>query len=172
MRPQHQSKHRYGSCLYPPLKLIKSNEQLLKLNFSQWVLLFLAPFMKYSLVSCSVSGNVYTGGHMVPVEAICPPEWAHSTFGQSVVPSVTCTGKVILEPSFFQTVVRQLRTAQNDNLCLKQNSDSKGDSKGKKAANKPLKILEEDDEDLSALKDPSEKVSRTLTSLKHCPVKH
>uniref|UniRef100_A0A665U334 Cytokine-like nuclear factor N-PAC n=1 Tax=Echeneis naucrates TaxID=173247 RepID=A0A665U334_ECHNA len=38
-----------------------------------------------------------------------------------------------------------------------QNSDSKGDSKGKKASNKPLKILEEDDEDLSALKDPSEK---------------
>ncbi|XP_061568867.1 cytokine-like nuclear factor N-PAC isoform X3 [Cololabis saira] len=38
-----------------------------------------------------------------------------------------------------------------------QNSDSKGDAKGKKGSNKPLKILEEDDEDLSALKDPSEK---------------
>nr|XP_020463897.1 putative oxidoreductase GLYR1 isoform X2 [Monopterus albus] len=38
-----------------------------------------------------------------------------------------------------------------------QNSDYKADSKGKKAASKPLKILEEDDEDLSALKDPSEK---------------
>ncbi|XP_075938263.1 cytokine-like nuclear factor N-PAC isoform X3 [Anarhichas minor] len=38
-----------------------------------------------------------------------------------------------------------------------QNSDGKGDSKGKKSPNKPLKILEEDDEDLSALKDPSEK---------------
>ncbi|KAG7220123.1 hypothetical protein INR49_000999 [Caranx melampygus] len=38
-----------------------------------------------------------------------------------------------------------------------QNSDGKGDSKGKKTPNKPLKILEEDDEDLSALKDPSEK---------------
>lgn len=36
--------------------------------------------------------------------------------------------------------------------------------KGKKTPNKPLKILEEDDEDLSALKDPSEKVSRTLPS--------
>lgn len=40
-----------------------------------------------------------------------------------------------------------------------QNSDSKSDSKGKKGPSKPLKILEEDDEDLSALKDPSEKVS-------------
>lgn len=38
-----------------------------------------------------------------------------------------------------------------------QNSEGKGDSKGKKAIQKPLKILEEDDEDLSALKDPSEK---------------
>ncbi|XP_039681854.1 putative oxidoreductase GLYR1 isoform X3 [Perca fluviatilis] len=38
-----------------------------------------------------------------------------------------------------------------------QNLDGKGDSKGKKTPNKPLKILEEDDEDLSALKDPSEK---------------
>ncbi|KAF0032155.1 hypothetical protein F2P81_014445 [Scophthalmus maximus] len=38
-----------------------------------------------------------------------------------------------------------------------QNADGKGDSKGKKTPNKPLKILEEDDEDLSALKDPSEK---------------
>lgn len=40
-----------------------------------------------------------------------------------------------------------------------QNSDGKADSKGKKIPSKPLKILEEDDEDLSALKDPSEKVS-------------
>ncbi|KAJ4931885.1 hypothetical protein JOQ06_010323 [Pogonophryne albipinna] len=38
-----------------------------------------------------------------------------------------------------------------------QNSDSKAESKGKKTRNKPLKILGEDDEDLSALKDPSEK---------------
>ncbi|XP_064820324.1 cytokine-like nuclear factor N-PAC isoform X7 [Oncorhynchus masou masou] len=38
-----------------------------------------------------------------------------------------------------------------------QNSEGKGDSKGKKTPTKPLKILEEDDEDLSALKDPSEK---------------
>ncbi|XP_030581389.1 cytokine-like nuclear factor N-PAC isoform X3 [Archocentrus centrarchus] len=38
-----------------------------------------------------------------------------------------------------------------------QNSDGKGDSKGKKTPTKPLKILDEDDEDLSALKDPSEK---------------
>lgn len=33
----------------------------------------------------------------------------------------------------------------------------------KKGPLKPLKILEEDDEDLSALKDPSEKVSISLT---------
>ncbi|XP_055008363.1 cytokine-like nuclear factor N-PAC isoform X3 [Periophthalmus magnuspinnatus] len=37
-----------------------------------------------------------------------------------------------------------------------QNSEGKAESKGKK---KPLKILDEDDEDLSALKDPSEKDS-------------
>lgn len=46
-------------------------------------------------------------------------------------------------------------------LCFCQNSDGKGDSKGKKTPSKPLKILDEDDEDLSALKDPSEKVSKT-----------
>ena len=39
-----------------------------------------------------------------------------------------------------------------------QGSEGKGDAKGKKTSNKPLKILEEDDEDLSALRDPSEKV--------------
>lgn len=33
----------------------------------------------------------------------------------------------------------------------------------KKGPLKPLKILEEDDEDLSALKDPSEKVNISLT---------
>uniref|UniRef100_A0AAY5K0I5 Cytokine-like nuclear factor N-PAC n=1 Tax=Esox lucius TaxID=8010 RepID=A0AAY5K0I5_ESOLU len=38
-----------------------------------------------------------------------------------------------------------------------QSSEGKGDAKGKKSPTKPLKILEEDDEDLSALKDPSEK---------------
>ncbi|XP_059901916.1 cytokine-like nuclear factor N-PAC isoform X2 [Gadus macrocephalus] len=38
-----------------------------------------------------------------------------------------------------------------------QGSDGKGETKGKKTSNKPLKILEEDDEDLSALRDPSEK---------------
>ncbi|XP_062293969.1 cytokine-like nuclear factor N-PAC isoform X3 [Scomber scombrus] len=43
-----------------------------------------------------------------------------------------------------------------------QNSDGKGDSKGKKTPNKPLKILEEDDEDLSALKDPSEKPASSM----------
>ncbi|XP_046894080.1 putative oxidoreductase GLYR1 isoform X5 [Hypomesus transpacificus] len=43
-----------------------------------------------------------------------------------------------------------------------QNSESKGDSKGKKTSTKPLKILEEDDEDLSALKDPSEKPVSSL----------
>ncbi|XP_070958814.1 cytokine-like nuclear factor N-PAC isoform X6 [Oncorhynchus clarkii lewisi] len=41
-----------------------------------------------------------------------------------------------------------------------QSSEGKGDSKGKKTPAKPLKILEEDDEDLSALKDPSEKPVR------------
>ncbi|XP_071357581.1 cytokine-like nuclear factor N-PAC isoform X4 [Trachinotus anak] len=43
-----------------------------------------------------------------------------------------------------------------------QNSDGKGDPKGKKTPNKPLKILEEDDEDLSALKDPSEKPASSM----------
>ncbi|XP_034448226.1 putative oxidoreductase GLYR1 isoform X4 [Hippoglossus hippoglossus] len=43
-----------------------------------------------------------------------------------------------------------------------QNSEGKGDSKGKKTPNKPLKILEEDDEDLSALKDPSEKPASSM----------
>ncbi|XP_037331922.1 cytokine-like nuclear factor N-PAC isoform X6 [Pungitius pungitius] len=43
-----------------------------------------------------------------------------------------------------------------------QNSDGKGDSKGKKTPTKPLKILEEDDEDLSALKDPSEKPASSM----------
>uniref|UniRef100_H3CXX2 Cytokine-like nuclear factor N-PAC n=1 Tax=Tetraodon nigroviridis TaxID=99883 RepID=H3CXX2_TETNG len=42
------------------------------------------------------------------------------------------------------------------------NSDGKGDSKVKKGPLKPLKILEEDDEDLSALKDPSEKPASSL----------
>ena len=44
-----------------------------------------------------------------------------------------------------------------------QGSDGKGETKGKKTSNKPLKILEEDDEDLSALRDPSEKVGGPLT---------
>lgn len=44
-----------------------------------------------------------------------------------------------------------------------KNSEGKGDSKGKKTPKKPLKILDEDDEDLSALRDPSEKVSKPLT---------
>ncbi|XP_063759513.1 cytokine-like nuclear factor N-PAC isoform X3 [Eleginops maclovinus] len=43
-----------------------------------------------------------------------------------------------------------------------QNSDSKAESKGKKTPTKPLKILEEDDEDLSALKDPSEKPASSM----------
>ncbi|XP_067344658.1 cytokine-like nuclear factor N-PAC isoform X5 [Channa argus] len=43
-----------------------------------------------------------------------------------------------------------------------QNSDGKGDSKGRKTSNKPLKILEEDDEDLSALKDTSEKPASSM----------
>uniref|UniRef100_A0A8C6S6Q4 Cytokine-like nuclear factor N-PAC n=1 Tax=Neogobius melanostomus TaxID=47308 RepID=A0A8C6S6Q4_9GOBI len=43
-----------------------------------------------------------------------------------------------------------------------QNSEGKGESKGKK---KPLKILDEDDEDLSALKDPSEKDTTGSTSI-------
>lgn len=48
-------------------------------------------------------------------------------------------------------------------VCFWKNSDGKGDAKGKKTPNKPLKILDEDDEDLSALKDPSEKVSSDAT---------
>ncbi|XP_036795341.1 cytokine-like nuclear factor N-PAC isoform X5 [Oncorhynchus nerka] len=43
-----------------------------------------------------------------------------------------------------------------------QSSEGKGDSKGKKTPAKPLKILEEDDEDLSALKDPSEKPASSM----------
>ncbi|XP_029632503.1 putative oxidoreductase GLYR1 isoform X5 [Salmo trutta] len=43
-----------------------------------------------------------------------------------------------------------------------QSSEGKGDSKGKKTPTKPLKILEEDDEDLSALKDPSEKPASSM----------
>ncbi|KAG7279432.1 hypothetical protein CRUP_038205 [Coryphaenoides rupestris] len=46
-----------------------------------------------------------------------------------------------------------LKKAKGKEQC----SDGKGEAKGKKAPNKPLKILEEDDEDLSALRDPSEK---------------
>lgn len=52
-------------------------------------------------------------------------------------------------------------------IILKQNADGKGDSKGKKTPTKPLKILEEDDEDLSALRDPSEKVSTALNCCEH-----
>lgn len=51
-------------------------------------------------------------------------------------------------------------------MCFGQNSEGKAESKGKKASNKPLKILDEDDEDLSALKDPSEKVSGALMNSK------
>ncbi|XP_019747727.1 cytokine-like nuclear factor N-PAC isoform X5 [Hippocampus comes] len=43
-----------------------------------------------------------------------------------------------------------------------QNSEGKGDSKGKKTPKKPLKILDEDDEDLSALRDPSEKPASSM----------
>ncbi|XP_010872174.1 putative oxidoreductase GLYR1 isoform X5 [Esox lucius] len=43
-----------------------------------------------------------------------------------------------------------------------QSSEGKGDAKGKKSPTKPLKILEEDDEDLSALKDPSEKPASSM----------
>lgn len=67
---------------------------------------------------------------------------------------------------FSLTGAGQLRSTLNNNpLCVTwQNSDSKSDSKGKKGPSKPLKILEEDDEDLSALKDPSEKVSQRCCS--------
>lgn len=83
----------------------------MKQNISQWGLLFSVPFIKFLLGSHSVSGSVYTDGRVFSVEAICPPEWARSTFGQSVVPSVTCTDKVILEQTSCHTVVRLLRTA-------------------------------------------------------------
>lgn len=66
-----------------------------------------------------------------------------------------------------RTVASEL-IASNNNLSFQQNSDGKGDSKVKKGPVKPLKILEEDDEDLSALKDPSEKVSISLIYVIHC----
>lgn len=67
---------------------------------------------------------------------------------------------------FFLSGAGQLRATLNINpFCFTcQNSDNKNDSKGKKGPSKPLKILEEDDEDLSALKDPSEKVSQRCCS--------
>nr|XP_046270974.1 putative oxidoreductase GLYR1 isoform X1 [Scatophagus argus] len=57
----------------------------------------------------------------------------------------------------FQQAVDSVEDFLKKSKGKEQNLDGKGDSKGKKASNKPLKILEEDDEDLSALKDPSEK---------------
>ncbi|KAM3597789.1 uncharacterized protein V6R79_009224 [Siganus canaliculatus] len=57
----------------------------------------------------------------------------------------------------FQQAVDSVEDFLKKSKGKEQNADSKADSKGKKAPSKPLKILEEDDEDLSALKDPSEK---------------
>ncbi|XP_047215628.1 putative oxidoreductase GLYR1 isoform X2 [Girardinichthys multiradiatus] len=57
----------------------------------------------------------------------------------------------------FQQAVDAVEDYLKQAKGKEQNSDCKGDSKAKKTSNKPLKILEEDDEDLSALKDPSEK---------------
>uniref|UniRef100_A0A671UP74 Cytokine-like nuclear factor N-PAC n=1 Tax=Sparus aurata TaxID=8175 RepID=A0A671UP74_SPAAU len=62
----------------------------------------------------------------------------------------------------FQQAVDSVEDFLKKAKGKEQNSDGKGDSKGKKTSNKPLKILEEDDEDLSALKDPSEKASLSL----------
>uniref|UniRef100_A0A3Q3W7J6 Cytokine-like nuclear factor N-PAC n=1 Tax=Mola mola TaxID=94237 RepID=A0A3Q3W7J6_MOLML len=49
----------------------------------------------------------------------------------------------------FQQAVDSVEDFLKKAKGKEQNSDGKGDSKGKKASNKPLKILEEDDEDLS-----------------------
>lgn len=57
----------------------------------------------------------------------------------------------------FQQAVDAVEDYLKKAKSKEQNSEGKGESKGKKTPNKPLKILDEDDEDLSALKDPSEK---------------
>ncbi|XP_075888545.1 cytokine-like nuclear factor N-PAC isoform X4 [Nelusetta ayraudi] len=62
----------------------------------------------------------------------------------------------------FQQAVDSVEDYLKKAKGKEQNSDSKSDSKGKKGPSKPLKILEEDDEDLSALKDPSEKPASSM----------
>ncbi|XP_061605609.1 cytokine-like nuclear factor N-PAC isoform X4 [Phyllopteryx taeniolatus] len=57
----------------------------------------------------------------------------------------------------FQQAVDAVEDFLKKSKGKEQNSEGKGDSKGKKTPKKPLKILDEDDEDLSALRDPSEK---------------
>lgn len=106
------------------------------------------------------------------MQTMCPPESVHSSLGEKHFLSwvhgtclVKAYFKAMLNSKSYPTAHNLSNMIeQHDNLCFWQNSDGKGDSKGKKTPNKPLKILEEDDEDLSALKDPSEKVSWSLTS--------
>ncbi|XP_077474309.1 cytokine-like nuclear factor N-PAC isoform X2 [Stigmatopora argus] len=57
----------------------------------------------------------------------------------------------------FQQAVDAVEDFLKKSKGKEQNFEGKGDSKGKKTPKKPLKILDEDDEDLSALRDPSEK---------------
>ncbi|XP_077590051.1 cytokine-like nuclear factor N-PAC isoform X3 [Stigmatopora nigra] len=57
----------------------------------------------------------------------------------------------------FQQAVDAVEDFLKKSKGKEQNIEGKGDSKGKKTPKKPLKILDEDDEDLSALRDPSEK---------------
>ncbi|XP_061555746.1 cytokine-like nuclear factor N-PAC isoform X4 [Phycodurus eques] len=57
----------------------------------------------------------------------------------------------------FQQAVDAVEDFLKKSKGKEQNSEGKGDAKGKKTPKKPLKILDEDDEDLSALRDPSEK---------------
>nr|XP_057904102.1 cytokine-like nuclear factor N-PAC isoform X3 [Doryrhamphus excisus] len=62
----------------------------------------------------------------------------------------------------FQQAVDAVEDFLKKSKGKEQNSEGKGDSKGKKTPNKPLKILDEDDEDLSALRDPSEKPAPSM----------
>ncbi|XP_061906525.1 cytokine-like nuclear factor N-PAC isoform X3 [Entelurus aequoreus] len=62
----------------------------------------------------------------------------------------------------FQQAVDAVEDFLKKSKGKEQNSEGKGESKGKKTPNKPLKILDEDDEDLSALRDPSEKPAPSM----------
>lgn len=85
----------------------------------------------------------------------------HAYFVHQV--QVLCRGHLSTRIVSIWAFARYPQSVVYGHLLFKQNSDCKGDSKVKKGPLKPLKILEEDDEDLSALKDPSEKVSISLT---------